>query len=452
MRNLTVGIFLFLFGQWAISQNMISNSPYSSFGLGELGGLDHAVLSGIGNTTITMQDSTFINFYNPSSYSSLAKGLPLFSVGVSSRLSTYSENGREEFNSLTSIQHFALAFPFAKRFGLAFGLKPYSRRGYEFSSRTAVEGDSLYYNYAGTGGINEGFVGFSATILDFRGAKLALGGNFGYLFGNVSNIRKSGLIQSGASDYAGGINIKKISVGSFHYELGIHYAQRINDKHSFSVSAVIDPFQKIKGSYEDGLYFSNTINNPNNYNDTISYYDAEDGYITNVPTYTYGLSYTFRGKARKGQTNQLNTEVSVHASYSTSDWTKYEDRFDPSFTNSFLASSKWTAGVQYVPETEFIVNKVSTKFYHRLRYRIGAYYQSLPYQTNGDQVTDFGTTFGLGIPVAVQNSLSSINFGFTYGNRGVADKQSLNEQYYGINVGICIAPGTDRWFVKRKLN
>ena len=86
-----------------------------------------------------------------------------------------------------------------------------------------------------------------------------------------------------------------------------------------------------------------------------------------------------------------------------------------------------------------------------MKYRIGIYQINLPYQTNNKQIVDFGTTFGFGIPVVVQNSLSSINLGFTFGKRE-GEKNGFREQYYGINIGVLIAPGSDRWFVKRKLN
>ena len=42
-----------------------TNSPFSTYGLGEVGGLDHAAFIGIGNSTITMNDSTVLNYYNP---------------------------------------------------------------------------------------------------------------------------------------------------------------------------------------------------------------------------------------------------------------------------------------------------------------------------------------------------------------------------------------------------
>ena len=90
MRNKLLLVFLLIIGNYAFSQGTV-NSIYSSSGLGEIGGGDHPVAIGIGNNTITMVDSTVLNFYNPASYNLLAKGQPLFSFATSTRLSTYKE-------------------------------------------------------------------------------------------------------------------------------------------------------------------------------------------------------------------------------------------------------------------------------------------------------------------------------------------------------------------------
>ena len=450
MRKLTLVFFLLNIFAYSYAQKG-SNSPYSFHGLGELNTLDNATFLGVGNSKISLIDSTVVNYYNPASYSSLAKHHPLFSFGVSSRLSKYSENGGSYNAYLTSIQHFVIAFPFAKRFGLAFGLKPFASKGYDFFTKELVGTDSLQYIYEGSGSISEGFLGFSAEIFEYRGAKLSLGGNLGYLFGQIVDTRKSTVLHSGSLINSGGINTKTYRIQGLHYTLGLNYTQKINERHSIGVSAVFEPFQKIKAKYEDVLFYSSNINNPNVY-DSLSLNDSLSGKLSNIPTYTVGVSYQFNFKGKKNSTNPLNSQLALHATYELADWSSYRNTFETGVTSSFLVSNKYTFGLQYLPETNFIRNKQMTKFYHRVKYRAGVYYTQMPYSTNNEQVTDFGTTFGLGIPVIIKSSLSSINFGFSYGNRGTSDQNALKESYYGISIGLTIAPGSDKWFVKRKLN
>jgi len=156
--------------------------------------------------------------------------------------------------------------------------------------------------------------------------------------------------------------------------------------------------------------------------------------------------------ARKGQTNELSSQLGFHLNYTMSDFKKFENTFKPNSVGYIMNGTELNFGMQYVPEVNFIVNKVTTKFYERMRYRVGAYYKTLPYSLNGEQITDLGTTFGLGFPILSENTLSSINIGLSYGVRGISDKSALRETHYGINIGLIIAPSTDKWFVKRKLN
>ena len=182
MRKSLLVLLLVFIGNVSSAQIAV-NSPFSSYGIGETNGLDHATFLGIGNAQIAMVDSTILNFYNPSSYSSIGKGQPLFSLGASSRLSVYKEGDASEFSPYSSIQHFAFGLSFAKYFGLGFGLQPYSRRGYEFSTGSFVDADSMTYTYQGTGSINEVFIGFSADVVKLDSTRLSFGVNGGYLFG-----------------------------------------------------------------------------------------------------------------------------------------------------------------------------------------------------------------------------------------------------------------------------
>ena len=446
MRKIFILLSTVFIGGTSLAQNSV-NSPFSSYGLGEVGGLDHAAFSGIGNTTITSCDSTVFNFYNPASYNSMANGQPIFSLGVSSRLSNFTEGSREEFGTATGIQHFGLGLQFAKYFGLGFGLKPYSRRGYEFNSGAVVNGDSLTYNYKGSGGINEVFMGFSTDILNFENTRLAVGGNAGFLFGNSTNTRTS-YLHTSTGEPAGGINTKTLDVRSFHYTLGAYFQHSFNPSHSIGLYATLDPQQTLTGDFVDELYYSANVNNPGVF-DTLQIITREDGELKTAPETTFGASYKWT------QTNlekSMHPELALHLSYGTTDWSRFENTYDPD-TTTFLNTSRFTFGVQFTPEAVKKLNATKVKFFKSVHYRAGFYTYSLPYTIGGEQVKDFGTTFGFGIPVVVQKSLSSINFGVSIGRRGVSDKQLLNENYYGINFGITIAPGfSERWFRKQKLN
>jgi hypothetical protein len=447
MRKTILLTVLTLISQIGFAQ-VQTNDPYSSYGLGESGGMDHASFLGLGNSTITFFDSTVINFYNPASYNTLAKGQPLFSFGISSRLSTFSEGSNNHFSNTTGIQHFALAFPVMikkHRAGLAFGLKPYSRRGYEFSSGDLVGSDSIYYNYSGEGGIHEFFVGLSTDILNFKKSRLAVGANLGYLFGESTNIRKSHL--SGTND--GGVNTKILDIGSFHYEFGAYFTQSFGN-HSVTLSSTLEPSQGLNGKFEDGLFFSTDIDDPSFY-DTLSYSSVRSE-LFNAANYNFGLSYRLTLPSDDERGRRLNTELAFHGNYTMTDWDAFSDPFDQNGTE-YLNTSKLSFGVQYSPETKIIEKRTLTKFHERMRYRAGYYSYSLPFMSGSEQVNDQGATFGIGIPIIIQRSLSSVNFGFSYGSRGTSDPQLLREKYYGINLGITIAPGSsERWFRKPKLN
>jgi hypothetical protein len=313
----------------------------------------------------------------------------------------------------------------------------------------AVDADSLYYNYSGHGGIHEAFLGFAANIINTRNTRVSLGGNAGYLFGTVENTRKSGLV--GGDIYPGGVGVEKLRAQAFHYQLGLTYDQKLNDKHSIGIAAVIDPSQKIGGAYEQGLFYTSNIMTELGY-DTLMYNDSLAGNITNIPNYEFGFRYTLNLKGRKENVNPLSSEISFHLGYGISDWSKYDNTYDTSYSNNFMNTQNFKFGIQYAPEKNFATSNVSVKYYHKIRYRIGVNYRTLPYSTNGEQVFDFGTTFGFGLPVPIKKTLSAVNIGFAIGRRGISDKSALSENYYSLNLGISIAPFSDRWFQKRKFN
>ena len=93
-----------------------NSSPYSSYGLGEKGGIENAAISGVGNNKVNFISPSILNISNPASYSYIKQQYPIFSVGLSSRFSTFQSNGATQKNATTGLSELAMGFSFAKRF------------------------------------------------------------------------------------------------------------------------------------------------------------------------------------------------------------------------------------------------------------------------------------------------------------------------------------------------
>jgi hypothetical protein len=66
---------------------------------------------------------------------------------------------------------------------------------------------------------------------------------------------------------------------------------------------------------------------------------------------------------------------------------------------------------------------------------------------------DRGTTFGIGVPILAQMSLSSLNFSFILGQNANESSNSLKENYLGFRFGMVFSPSAfEKWFRKRKLD
>lgn len=446
MRSIFISLFLLAVVGQSTAQSTI-NSPYSTYGIGERNAFGHATFTSLGGASIAYFDSTVLNFYNPASYSFLGAGQPLFSLGINTQINKATQAGTSTSNYSGFIDHFAMAFTLKKRYGLAFGLKPFSQKGYEIIQRVAAGTDSVKYTYIGTGGTNQFFVGLSAIILKSETTSLSIGTNLNYLFGTATNERRSQLI--GSSVLSGGIGWENTRMNAFHYELGAAFSHTINERHVIHLAAVLEPTQQLNATRDNYLFYG-AFGDPSKY-DTLSKNVDNNGKINMPNNLTIGANYNYWFNDVRSNNSVRNSELSVHVNYSTADWTRYSTSFGDS--TSLKASSKISVGFQYIPERKFIENKTNMKFAERLRYRVGMYYNKLPYSYNNEQFTDMGATVGIGIPILAQISLSSVNLGFAFGKRSTGQDASYNNTYMNFNFGVTISPSLfERWFIKRKLD
>ncbi len=424
-----------------------TSHPLSSYGIGEYNSGVNAITGALGNVNSVWIDSTNVNFFNPSSYSRLSKGNTLLSLSIDSRFSFYQQTGMTEFKTSTIFDHFSLAFKATKRSGFAFGLKPYSNVGYEFSQSVFTGIDSIRYTYNGRGNLQDAFLGFSFAPIATKRTHLSIGANVSYLFGFVSNERKSELLN--ADTNPGGLSTNLTRLSAFHYELGVHFEQQIGQRQTMLIGATMNPEQSFNASFENSLYASANIDAPSIY-DTV-FTTNTSGAVRVLNSYEIGMKYKlfFKETKRKATTRRPNLTLAV--SYKVNQGIRSE--LSESEDWAIDASNMMSFGLSYSPETRLFENVATLKMLEKLNYRVGYFQRELPFTSNGQTYFDRGTTFGIGIPILAQMSLSSLNLAFVLGEKGTGAEADLKEQYIGFKFGMVFSPSNfEKWFRKRKLD
>ena len=88
----------------------------------------------------------------------------------------------------------------------------------------------------------------------------------------------------------------------------------------------------------------------------------------------------------------------------------------------------------------------STKYFDRMRFRAGAYYEKSYMKIQGSDLNEMGATVGLGLPILKDKSI--INLSAQYYHRKLSTNNKLVENGLLISVGISF---NEFWFFKRKI-
>ena len=444
-------LFLLTFTSTAVGFSQLTSlNPFSSYGIGNQILATDGIQSALGGSTIAFADSTMVSYYNAANIASLTKGYPLFSIGINGSVSKFTEGANSYTRPFASLNQLIFAVPFRNRYGIAFGLVPFSRRGYEFIGQQALGTgtDTVTFEYSGTGSIGKGFVGLSFKILDKPNYTFSIGSNVGYLFGTVQNSRQATLTGETKS----GLSLQSDRLQSFHYDLSFSGMYKFNDKNSLQINGYIEPTQNLTGRYADELYYIYPGTSSQNV-ELISSVNTKATFIS-ASTLRFGANYSTNFHRSTKKNKEFDSQLMFLGEYVSTNFSTFRKDFNSesiaSYTNDY---QRLSFGVQYTPNTGFYRSLNPTGFFNKLKYRAGTYSSSLPFASQGENFTQFGTTFGFGIPLVTSNSYSSINFGIDLGKRSNTMAGSLNEKYLGFNIGIIIAPSkADYWFRKVKLD
>ena len=394
-------------------------SPYSFYGLGEVkfkGTQDARSMGGLA----IIGDSIQLSLMNPASYSKLK--LTTFAVGGTNSYTKFNTNTETEKAQRTSFDYLAIGLPLGK-FGVAFGLMPYSVVGYKNENTVTTTQETTIFRSQGNGFINKVFVGSSYAFSE----KFSLGIDFNYHFGDFTNDFTERVVSPDFIQYATRErNISQMSGASFN--LGLLYNTKINSKLTFQSSVNFSPESKLN------------TNNSRNIS-TIFYTISGGEFATDNEEITLpNKELILPSRLSLGLGLGENKKWLIGTELTFTENKNLVNRFAEITNVSYENSTRFALGGYYIPKYDSF-----SSYFNRVTYRAGFRYENSGLVLRNESINDYGMTFGLGLPVG----LSKINLGFEYGKKGTTAQNLIQENYFNINVGFSL---NDLWFRKREIN
>ena len=397
-------------------------SPYSFAGVGDIrpqATIENQAMGGLSMYT----DSIHINLRNPAAYGKLR--LVTFALAGGHNEVKLKDFTEEESSSVTSLEYIALALPLTPRFGVGFGVLPYTAVGYNvFSETTNAAQDTVLNQFTGDGGLNKVFLSAGYEITK----DLHVGATVNFSFGDLEYQS----VQSIDGVQYGTIDVRNSKVNGYDFNYGATYTPRIKNRYTLFSSVTVNTQANLVSSNTERLgSFSLTTGQEIEVRNV----DLESSNLRNtelkIPTITtLGLGF---GRDKKWF---LGAEYSIQGVSAFSN-----DFIDPENV-SYEDANTLRVGGYFVPDYASF-----TSYLKRITYRAGAQTSRTGLVVNDTSIHDFGITFGLGLPVG--GGFSNINMAFEYGKRGTTVANLVEEKYFKVSVGLSF---NDKWFQKRKIN
>lgn len=407
-RKIVIGLFLLIASTLVAQEG--TTSPYSFYGIGSLkfrGTAENRSMGGLGVFT----DSIHINLQNPASYAGLR--LVNFSVGASHK-ATQQKNETESRNtSATSLDYITMGIPMGK-FGMGFGLIPYTSVGYDFFSDVP---DGIT-QYTGNGGLNKAFLALGYQITP----EFSIGADLNYNFGKIEN---TSITQKNDIQYGNRV-INTSDLSGFSFNFGALYKKMISENLELTGSVTYTPGTNFNSENERNLASVSII--PAG----IFTVDERDIEVPDTD-FTFPSQFTLGAGISKPKSWGLGIE--------------YINQQTSNFTNrSFLIenvtyknASKIRMGGFYIPNYNSFGN-----YFKRVVYRAGARFEQTGLNVDGQDINEFGISFGVGLPIG--RLFSNMNLGIELGQRGTTDFGLIQEKFINTFLSFSL---NDRWFEKR---
>lgn len=442
------------------------NSPYSRYGLGNMYPGSFTAANGMGGFSAANFSPSAINFLNPASFAEI--GGASFDVGVYGTVMSLNTNSETFTSGDANLSNMAFAFPVYKnlrrdRFGLSFGLVPFSTFQYDILEETDTGDPDLgtkQYNYVGAGQLYQLYGGFGyrhqtdtvSQVKSIQGRQdtvisagfLSIGASSALLFGSLYNTTYASfpdILNSQTTKLS-----RDNDVNGGMYNIGVGYQKQYVRKHgtkrdilNWKFGGTFSPQVDVHGT--QSILWTNILKYGNYETVTDTLYTAPDtsGNIHMPMSYSAGLSFSFFSSD-----DENKNQFTLGLQYASTMWSQYDG-----FQDAGELADSWraTLGAEFIPKKKQDQNAP-------LMYRFGAYTGKSNLIIDGVQLNDVGFSAGLAIPMGYGENVlpyyrnSKINMFLNVGQRGA--NADISETYFNFGVGFSMIDLG--WFMKYKLN
>jgi|TARA_R110002020_G_scaffold204528_2_gene408699 hypothetical protein len=409
LRNLFIVFILLGIGVSQAQEGTVS--PYSFYGIGTLKFKGTAENRSMGGISV-YSDSIHLNIQNPAGIANLR--LVDFTIAASHKRETLNTETQQETASTTSLDYVAVGIPMG-RFGASFGLIPYTAVGYQLQD-DAPTGTT---QYTGTGGLNKAFLTVAYRITD----ELSFGVDGNYNFGNIENIataRQDGIQYSTREQ-------NRSDLLGFSFNLGVSYQKKLKDNLTLFTELTYTP--ETDFTSENSRNISTLLESDTGAEAVIDSRDIKVG----------DTNFTFPSQWTIGAGIGEVKSWFIGAEYTDQKTSNFTNRTFDISNVEFKDASKYRIGGFYIPNYNSLGN-----YWQRVVYRGGFRFEETGINVNGQDINEFGISFGVGLPVG--RLFSNVNIGFEIGTRGTKDFGLVKENFFNTFLSLSL---NDRWFEKR---
>lgn len=411
-----------------------ANSPYSSIGIGNVPNSGFAMNRSLGGISTAFISPVNINYHNPASYASIR--LTTLETALDVKNVWLRQNELSQSSGDASLGYAALAFPISNYGGLSIGVLPFSKINYDVTESTENEllGGTQDYHFLGDGQTHQFYIG-GAFKLRFNKTQVSVGANGAFLFGALSKE-----VRVNFPELTNAFTTRRTETTNFRgftWNTGLLITQPLKEDVSF-LTVGLSARPNIGTHVERDILWDRIVEGTNIVSvvDTLSSTGVVDGKIDIPSLFSVGVLYSNKNSLLIG------TDISFE---------NWEDFRDFGEVNAAMVNAtKISFGVGFVPSPKNLGRSFGD-YFSRVHYRLGGRYNTGNLMLEGNRITEYAITAGLGLPLrrSSMGSSGTLNFSFEIGQRGSIDNNLIRETFLNTTIGISL---NDVWFIKRKFN